>query len=548
MGISVNELMSLDYFKDFIILAGYRGMKKRIQGVTLLDAPDGLRWAKGKELMLSSGYAIKMEPDCLKESFERGDIDKISAFMLKRGRYVDSIPEEIINLFNEHEIPLISMPFEISWMELMNQINTAVLNRTIKRFRINGTRSVVSSSYKERKINKILQMVELEMEFPAYLYDVETKMSYFSSKNFLDITYSFGMEVEDYLSPREEFTRHTLCDFIEMTRYRLVNFASPDEPRISWIKIPIVIDKNIMAYFVVMESKEFIDFYDEYSIRIAYLTLQNIYEQISVMRNAGNIGFENFIQFALNLKPKNIDKLVYQSNIQGISIDRENICILFSQAKGEINARENRKLYIEATENILSNYRLAFIDENEGILLLELSENKKPDYKLLKKSLCDFKKYIEEKTDGTELKFGLVKEGRSLSHIRATVDKCRRVIKMGKLMMPDKSIYEYEDLGVLAWLDVPEEEIEGMLSSLKELLDSNKGEDLLETLKAYLENNLNYSATANKLFVHINTVRKRIEKVEEVLDINFENCVTRLKLVILLQYLAENVKRHYSRD
>ena len=181
------------------------------------------------------------------------------------------------------------MPFEISWMELMNQINTAVLNRTIKRFRINGTRSVVSSSYKERKINKILQMVELEMEFPAYLYDVETKMSYFSSKNFLDITYSFGMEVEDYLSPREEFTRHTLCDFIEMTRYRLVNFASPDEPRISWIKIPIVIDKNIMAYFVVMESKEFIDFYDEYSIRIAYLTLQNIYEQISVMRNAGNI-------------------------------------------------------------------------------------------------------------------------------------------------------------------------------------------------------------------------------------------------------------------
>ena len=92
MGISVNELMSLDYFKDFVILAGYRGMKKRIQGVTLLDAPDGLRWAKGKELMLSSGYAIKMEPDCLKESFERGDIDKISAFMLKRGRYVDSIP------------------------------------------------------------------------------------------------------------------------------------------------------------------------------------------------------------------------------------------------------------------------------------------------------------------------------------------------------------------------------------------------------------------------------------------------------------------------
>jgi len=538
MGISVNELMSLDYFKDFIVLAGHRGMKKKIQGVTLLDAPDGLRWAKGKELMLSSGYAIKMEPDCLKASFDRGDMDKISAFMLKRGRYVDSIPEETVALFNEHNIPLISMPFEISWMELMNRINTAVLNRTIKRFRITGTKSVISASYKERKINKILQMVELEMEFPAYLYDVETKMSYYSSKNFLDITHSFGLEVGDYLSPRGEFTRHTLCDFIEMTRYRLINFESPDEPRISWIKIPIVIDKNIMAYFVVMESKDFIDFYDEYSIRIAYLSLQNIYEQISVMRNAGNIGFENFIQFALNLKPKNIDKLVYQSNIQGISIDKENLCILFSQIKGEVNARENRKLYIEAAEKLLSDYRLAFIDENEGVLLFELSENKKTDYELLKKKLYEFNEYIGKITDGAELKFGMVKEGKALSQIRGTVCKCRRVIRMGTLMMPDKSIYEYEDLGVLAWIDVPEEELEKLLNNLKELIEVNKGEDLLETLKVYLENNLNYSTTASKLFIHINTVRKRIERVEEVLGLNFDNYITRLKLVILLQYLS----------
>ena len=541
MGISVNELMSLDYFRDFIVLAGHGGMKKKIQGVTLLDAPDGLRWAKGKELMLSSGYAIKMEPDCLKASFDRGDMDKISAFMLKRGRYVDNIPEEIIALFNEHNIPLISMPFEISWMELMNRINTAVLNRTIKRFRITGTKSVISASYKERKINKILQMVELEMEFPAYLYDVETKMSYYSSKNFLDITHSFGLEVGDYLSPRGEFTKHILCDFTEMTRYRLLNFESPDEPRISWIKIPIVIDKNIMAYFVVMESKDFIDFYDEYSIRIAYLSLQNIYEQISVMRNVGNVGFENFIQFALNLKPKNIDKLVYQSNIQGISIDKENLCVLFSQIKGDVNARENRKLYIEAAEKLLPDYRLAFIDENEGVLLLELSDNKKIDYEFLKKNLYEFNEYIGKRIDGAELKFGIVKEGKALSKIREIVCKCRRVIRMGTLMMPDKSIYEYEDLGVLAWIDIPEEELEKLLNNLKELIEVNKGEDLLETLKVYLENNLNYSTTASKLFIHINTVRKRIERVEEALDLNLDNYITRLKLVIFLQYLSKDL-------
>ena len=89
-----------------------------------------------------------------------------------------------------------------------------------------------------------------------------------------------------------------------------------------------------------------------------------------------------------------------------------------------------------------------------------------------------------------------------------------------------------------AWIDIPEEELEDLLGKLRELTDSYKADDLLETLKAYLENNLNYSTTAAKLFVHINTVRKRIEKVEEALGMNFDDHIIRLKLVILLQYLS----------
>ena len=217
------------------------------------------------------------------------------------------------------------------------------------------------------------------------------------------------------------------------------------------------------------------------------------------------------------------------------------MCVLFSQIKGDVNARENRKLYIEAAEKLLPDYRLAFIDENEGVLLLELSDNKKIDYEFLKKNLYEFNEYIGKRIDGAELKFGIVKEGKALSKIREIVCKCRRVIRMGTLMMPDKGIYEYEDLGVLAWIDVPEEELEKLLNNLKELIEVNKGEDLLETLKVYLENNLNYSTTASKLFIHINTVRKRIERVEEALGLNLDNYITRLKLVILLQYSSREI-------
>lgn len=58
MGIAVKELLTLEYFKDYHVIAGKSGLHKEIQGTTLLEAPDALRWAKGKELVLSSGYVL----------------------------------------------------------------------------------------------------------------------------------------------------------------------------------------------------------------------------------------------------------------------------------------------------------------------------------------------------------------------------------------------------------------------------------------------------------------------------------------------------------
>ena len=72
------------------------------------------------------------------------------------------------------------------------------------------------------------------------------------------------------------------------------------------------------------------------------------------------------------------------------------------------------------------------------------------------------------------------------------------------------------------------------------LMSDDRGRELLHTLKVYLVNNMNYSLTAELLFVHINTIRKRIDRIME--DAAFEgvdwnNTVERVKLILLLQFL-----------
>ena len=45
---------------------------------------------------------------------------------------------------------------------------------------------------------------------------------------------------------------------------------------------------------------------------------------------------------------------------------------------------------------------------------------------------------------------------------------------------------------------------------------------------------MNYSVTAEKMYVHINTIRKRIDKVNDLVKIDWEDHVDRLKMEIFI--------------
>lgn len=541
MGIAIQELLALEFFKDFHVIAGIKGLKKEIQGVTVLEAPDAFHWTRGKELILSSGYVIAKEPESVHQAFLDGSMQKSSGMMIKRERYLQEIPPEIIQKFEEYDLPLISMPFSVPYMDIMNQVNIAVMNRTIQRFSINcsGSYSLSNMTYKERKIKRILQAVEAEMHFPAMLYDLSEKAEYFSSANFRRIAENFGLSGQEFWSPIAPYTKHTLCDNIQMTRYRLIGQQSGEEGQVSWIVIPIAVNHTEQAYFIVMESRELLDYYDEYSIRIAYLMLQAMYEQIMVAQSVGNIGFENLVHYILDYGDQDPDKLIYQANMQGIAVSSRYVYIVFRQNDPEFSAREQRKQFMDlfAESGFQAGGRLVFLEENEGAIFIEAGQAKKIDTEKIRKNLTEFRRKVSEQYPEAELSFGMSAEPGMWLEMKANIDKCRRVMAMGRVLCPEEDIWDYDRLGPLTWLQIPEKELEQMLHSYKELLRDDKSAELLRTLKVYLESNLNYSLTAEKMFVHINTIRNRIDRVNQLLGIDWTNHVNRLKGEILLQFL-----------
>lgn len=540
MGIAISELLSLEYFKDFKVVAGRRGLHREIQGITVMDAPDAFHWTRGKELVMTCGYTISLNPDRLKCSFQDGTMQKIAGLMIKRDRYVDveHLPE--LELFNEHDVPLISMPFGVPWMEVMSQINTAVINRTIRRFRVSSSVFQLSNlSYKEQKIKRILQAVEAEMEFPAFIYDMVEKERYYSSANFQRIAESYGLSDEDFWNPSKPFTKHTLCDYIGMVRYRLAEPGLAEEPRVSWITIPLSMNGQIQAYFVVMESRELLDYYDEYAIRVAFILLQSIYEQIMAVQATGNIGFENFVHFVLNSDGADTSTLMHQANAQGVPMSEPYLHVVFRQKNPEIIARRERKTFMEMFRKCYPSLenRMAFLEENEGVFFLEKTLHRPGEEAQFNETLRKFTGMMAERIPGFQMEFGVLGKPEAMKDVKKSIEKCQKALEMGRVLSPQKQIWEYETLGPLAWLQIPEEELEEMLRTYRELLEDERNAELLRTLKVYLENNMNFSVTAEKMYVHINTIRKRIDKVNDLLPLDFTDYLGRMKTELLLQFM-----------
>jgi len=173
MGISVGDLLSMDFFKDFHVIAGHKGLNREIQGVSFLEVPEGHRWSIGKELIFTSGY-IFAEFEGYLDKFCENFIPSHAALVIKRGSYLDKIPEKLIEIYDRNSIPLITMPYSPSWMTVVNQVNVGVLNHAIQSLRIDISQGpgCYNQNYKEQAIQKILKTLETEMEFPAFLYDV----------------------------------------------------------------------------------------------------------------------------------------------------------------------------------------------------------------------------------------------------------------------------------------------------------------------------------------------------------------------------------------
>ncbi len=137
---------------------------------------------------------------------------------------------------------------------------------------------------------------------------------------------------------------------------------------------------------------------------------------------------------------------------------------------------------------------------------------------------------------GVQLLCGIGAPASDLSEWRRSFRQAGQALEMARRLGTKEPLY-FPDLSVYRLLTQiefnPELEI-FLKETLGPLLEFEGGPELLHTLEAYFEHNGNLSQTAESLFIHRNTLIYRMERISEILVLDFDRPETRLAVQLAL--------------
>ena len=133
-----------------------------VSTVSVMDAPDIYEWMRGGEFLITSGYVMKDDPEYIAEMVEKLDEWGASAFGIKLGRFIDKIPESAIRTAERLNFPILVIPVEFAFTEVINPVLQEVVNQKSREmiYSENVHREFIRMAIEEKSISEILQMLE----------------------------------------------------------------------------------------------------------------------------------------------------------------------------------------------------------------------------------------------------------------------------------------------------------------------------------------------------------------------------------------------------
>lgn len=539
MGFNIKDLLQAEILKKARVLGGSEGLGKEIKGVTIIEAPDIVKFIDGGEVLLTGLYAYKSSTtEEFKTHLEELAQKDVSAVIIKRGRNVEAAEEKIAMLLEfsrVYKTVVLEVPFDVSFREVMGFIMEHLLNEEVIKLKYfktthdNFAALTVSKNSAENALDNILDVLEKLIGNPAALFSWELSC----------LAATEQASKEFHLQKGEENYEPGLYSNYGYFRQK-VKLPEMNQDGIGQYVICMKIVSGVQMYLVITELNRELDGMDYIAIENAVTALKQEFVRQQAVWQLEKKFQNDILHNILNGQVDSMEELRKRTNLLGMPVEGSYRVVVFGFEKAGGQSEdfdrqiEGVSLLNEAVSAFYERAKVqSDLDKVVAVQLVDGSQKLEEYRRELMIMTERIQAYVRKQNKHLRVKAGAGKVVEGIAHLQESFKEAGDALMfadIAKEIAGEESgaVMLFSDMGIfklLCQLKEPELLMEYVPESLRKLYSYRKSQrdDLVLTLKTYLDRNQNLSKTAQDLYIHYKTAAYRVDRITEITGINFDN-------------------------
>lgn len=531
--LTVAEALKLEQFSGATIVAGRRGLDKPIAWVHIASVPDAPRWLRGGELVLTTGHNIPKTPVDQRQYIQDMADKGVVGLVLSIGRYVEHAPDDLRELADQNDFPLIEIPYEQPFIDIAKAANERIAEENMAM--VTGaldiqqrlTQLVLDGGDLKQLAARMAGLLGQSISIENERFEILASANVAAVDEARRFTVSEGRTDPRLLAALEE---RGILPEIRTTLRPVYIPQMPDVGlELERILAPIVVHGDIYGYvWIIADDRPLTDL-DSIAINIGatVAALMMLYQESVQSAEASLKG--SLLSQLIQSEGGREAVLTDQALRYGVDLTGKYVLLLLesdernTQRILQLYRRVNRLAGLYGWRAVVGQFA------GEVLILTQADQNTRQMIEQIR----------AEVNGGLTFRVGVSGTQRRAEDVGRAHQQCREVLLIARRLKDERAAVYFHELGYLhALYRAGKDSLDTnpYVPLVRRLLDAGEV-DLFDTLEAYLDAGGNGVQTAETLHIHRSTLNYRLDRLKELCNVDLGDALTRTNLQVALKLL-----------
>lgn len=514
MSVTIRDLLILPSLRKARVVAGEKGLSRIVSSISVLEYAEptilqdelfNSSQFYGSELVITAFFSVKNDIEAQCSSIRRlHTVGEVGLILYYVGIVLPSISQKVIDLADELEFPLICMPEnrkDLRYSEVIYEVMKAIIKDQKEDTYLVGEmlERISLLPTHQRSMDTVLRMLRDRLTCSFFLLDsnlVTMNLANWPTNGNIDLAQVFAYYENDIHKIPEE------AEMIVLQQTTSIACSKIRNENTQPMYLLCIKENGVLQMDMCRQATEIVQLF------------VNIWS-----KKHGNVGREELINAILNDEPVKMRRL---ADILHIDVGSIHSMLLLLPEKPIGNGKKlkdfNKRIQNKVKSYIEDNCLVSMTGIYNDVLVVFTGEEQiKGSYDMMTAVLMeDLKKSGEEVILVSNLGLNNTRE------VRNAYITCVNNIKDARCIFPDMYAITLQAVrfteACKEIISCGEDQIDNTLSVLRPISDMEEelNQELMRTLEIYLlDANMSVIRTSELMFVHKNTIKYRINKLNE---------------------------------